>query len=143
MARCPTPSRCPSCSSLHRMGTRSTADRSPAPCSARWWRPAWGSFMFRRTTRSCAWRSLGAVTTERTMAMNVLFEGMADMASGDSPAVTALCLDSRQITPGAVFVALAGLQAHGLDFVEEACRRGAVAVVHDGHSQADERPDEI
>lgn len=75
------------------------------------------------------------------MAMNVLFEGMADMPSGDWPAVTDLCLDSRQVTPGAVFVALAGLQAHGLDFVEEACRRGAVAVVHDGHSQADERPD--
>src|SRR5690625_3042696 len=97
--------------------------------------------MFRRTTRSCSWRSLGAVMTERTMAMNVLFEGLADMPSGDWPAVTDLCLDSRQVTPGAVFVALAGLHAHGLDFVEEACRRGAVAVVHDGHSQADERPD--
>src|SRR5690625_6917226 len=76
--------------------------------------------MFRRTTRSCSWRSLGAVMTERTMAMNVLFEGLADMPSGDWPAVTDLCLDSRQVTPGAVFVALAGLHAHGLDFVEEA-----------------------
>jgi len=79
--------------------------------------------------------------TERAMSMNVLFDGMADMASGNWPAVTDLCLDSRQVAPGAVFVALAGLQAHGLDFVEEACRRGAVAVVHDGRGRAAERPD--
>ncbi len=39
--------------------------------------------------------------------------------------------DSRSAAPGLVFAALPGLRAHGVDFVEEAVGRGAVAVLSD------------
>ena len=39
--------------------------------------------------------------------------------------------DSRRVQPGDVFIALKGLKAAGTDFVDDAIRRGAVAVVSD------------
>jgi UDP-N-acetylmuramoyl-L-alanyl-D-glutamate--2,6-diaminopimelate ligase len=44
-------------------------------------------------------------------------------------AVTGVQSDSRLIRPGEVFVAVHGTQAHGLRFVDDACARGAAAVV--------------
>jgi UDP-N-acetylmuramoyl-L-alanyl-D-glutamate--2,6-diaminopimelate ligase len=46
----------------------------------------------------------------------------------DTP-VHGLAADSRRVRPGDLFVALPGLQAHGADFVGEALRRGAAALV--------------
>ena len=43
--------------------------------------------------------------------------------------VTAVTYDSRQATPGSVFVALRGLHADGAAFARDAVARGAVAVV--------------
>lgn len=43
-----------------------------------------------------------------------------------------LTADSGAVDPGDVFVALPGARAHGLDFIAEAERRGAAAVLHDG-----------
>ncbi|MCX8087616.1 MAG: UDP-N-acetylmuramoyl-L-alanyl-D-glutamate--2,6-diaminopimelate ligase [Rhodocyclaceae bacterium] len=40
-----------------------------------------------------------------------------------------LCLDSRRIAPGDVFVALAGRHADGRAFIEDALARGAAAVI--------------
>ncbi|WP_223249118.1 Mur ligase family protein [Williamsia muralis] len=40
-------------------------------------------------------------------------------------------VDSRQVRPGDIYVALPGNRFHGMDFVGEAARRGAVAVVSD------------
>lgn len=40
-------------------------------------------------------------------------------------------IDSRQVRPGDVYVALPGDRFHGMDFVGEAATRGAVAVVSD------------
>ena len=37
--------------------------------------------------------------------------------------------DSREVAPGGVFVALAGERVDGADFVEEAIRKGARAVI--------------
>jgi len=45
--------------------------------------------------------------------------------------VSDLVLDSRDVRPGAAFVALAGARAHGLDFAAQALRRGAVVVLYD------------
>lgn len=45
--------------------------------------------------------------------------------------VTDLVLDSRDVRPGAAFFALAGEQAHGLDFAREALARGAAIVLFD------------
>jgi len=43
--------------------------------------------------------------------------------------ITGLAYDSRQVTPGDLFVAIKGLDADGHDFIRDAIRRGAVAVV--------------
>jgi UDP-N-acetylmuramoyl-L-alanyl-D-glutamate--2,6-diaminopimelate ligase len=47
----------------------------------------------------------------------------------DAPEVLAAVADSRQVTPGAVFVAVAGGSADGHRFIPDAIARGAVAVV--------------
>jgi UDP-N-acetylmuramoyl-L-alanyl-D-glutamate--2,6-diaminopimelate ligase len=43
--------------------------------------------------------------------------------------VTRVAYDSRQVVPGAVFVAMRGLKADGVAYAREAIGRGAVAVV--------------
>ena len=43
--------------------------------------------------------------------------------------VSGVSLDSRQVRPGDIYVALPGSRFHGMDFVSEAARRGAVAVI--------------
>ncbi len=45
------------------------------------------------------------------------------------PEVLALTCDSRGVTPGALFAALPGTKANGLEYVGDAVRRGAVAVL--------------
>ena len=44
-------------------------------------------------------------------------------------AVSGLAMDSRRVSPGNVFFALHGLRADGMQFVDEAIKRGAAAVV--------------
>ena len=48
-----------------------------------------------------------------------------------NPEISSVVSDSRRVTPGALFVAIAGERADGLAFAEEAVRRGAVAVASD------------
>ncbi|MFW2373376.1 MAG: UDP-N-acetylmuramoyl-L-alanyl-D-glutamate--2,6-diaminopimelate ligase [Gammaproteobacteria bacterium] len=45
--------------------------------------------------------------------------------------LTGLCLDSRKVEPGNVFVAMAGYRDHGLAFAELALKKGAVAILCD------------
>lgn len=45
------------------------------------------------------------------------------------PDVTAICYDSRKVTPGAVFVAIEGFAQDGRRYIPDAVNRGAVAVV--------------
>lgn len=42
-----------------------------------------------------------------------------------------LVADSRQVEPGAAFVALPGLRGHGLDFADDARARGAAVVIYE------------
>ena len=44
--------------------------------------------------------------------------------------ITDLVSDSRQVRPGAAFVAVSGERSHGLDYAEEAIRKGAVSYTH-------------
>ncbi|MGE5258954.1 MAG: UDP-N-acetylmuramoyl-L-alanyl-D-glutamate--2,6-diaminopimelate ligase [Hyphomicrobiales bacterium] len=48
---------------------------------------------------------------------------------GDGPEVASLHYRSQEVTPGGVFVAMRGQAADGHDFIDDALRRGAVAVV--------------
>ena len=47
-----------------------------------------------------------------------------------NPEITGITYDSRRVLPGFVFVALTGLHTDGHSFIEEAIRKGAVAVVY-------------
>ena len=58
-------------------------------------------------------------------------------ASIGETTVTAVTYDSRQAGPGAVFVALRGVNADGASFAREALNRGAVAVVSEAGAPTD------
>ena len=48
---------------------------------------------------------------------------------GGDPDIALVTCDSRAVVPGAVFFALPGAARDGHDFVPDAVRRGAVAIV--------------
>ncbi|HHO68064.1 MAG TPA: UDP-N-acetylmuramoyl-L-alanyl-D-glutamate--2,6-diaminopimelate ligase [Gammaproteobacteria bacterium] len=61
--------------------------------------------------------------------MDHLLDGLvADAAGLSGIRVRGLASDSRSLCPGDLFLAVAGLQGHGLDFLDQALARGAVAV---------------
>ena len=64
-----------------------------------------------------------------TAALGDLVVSTTGAAGARTSAFTGVAYDSRRVTDGAVFVALKGLKADGLDFVPEALRRGAALVV--------------
>ncbi|MBU6207984.1 MAG: UDP-N-acetylmuramoyl-L-alanyl-D-glutamate--2,6-diaminopimelate ligase, partial [Alphaproteobacteria bacterium] len=47
----------------------------------------------------------------------------------DSAAITGFAIDNRMVAPGCVFGAFQGAQRNGEDFIADAVRAGAVAVV--------------
>ena len=53
----------------------------------------------------------------------------AGAAAAPDPVIASIAYDSRAVTPGALFVALRGLQADGSAFAGQAIAKGAVAVV--------------
>ena len=55
-------------------------------------------------------------------------------SAATNPQVTHLASDSRRVQHGGLFVAIGGSQADGHDFIDQACRRGAVAVVAQRHA---------
>ncbi|MGY6554113.1 MAG: UDP-N-acetylmuramoyl-L-alanyl-D-glutamate--2,6-diaminopimelate ligase [Wenzhouxiangella sp.] len=72
------------------------------------------------------------------MAWAELLRGLAQPAQ--DVWVTDLCLDSRQVRAGALFVARRGGSTHGLDFAPAAVAAGAVAILHDGAREISEDP---
>ncbi|MCG8406642.1 MAG: UDP-N-acetylmuramoyl-L-alanyl-D-glutamate--2,6-diaminopimelate ligase [Phycisphaerales bacterium] len=58
-----------------------------------------------------------------------------DLEFGSDPKsdfdITDICCDSRQVKPGALFVAVTGTSVDGASFASDAARRGAVAIVAD------------
>src|SRR5512142_1227867 len=50
-------------------------------------------------------------------------------AGTEGTAITNVVVDSRQCTPGSVFVALAGERVDGHQFIGDALARGAIAVI--------------
>ena len=88
-----------------------------------------------RIPARCSYRSAGALAQYRFGSMRVskMTEGMDITFLGDmDPDVHGITLDSRQVEPGDIFVALVGQQFDGRAFVPEAVERGAVAVLASG-----------
>jgi len=74
---------------------------------------------------STGWgRTLSASLAELTAAL-----GISPPLGAEDVTVDAICDDSRDVGPGALFVAIPGAVHDGADFVGEALDRGAVAVV--------------
>ncbi len=66
---------------------------------------------------------LSSLTERLNIEATTHLQGFAD------PEVSAICYDSRKVTPGAVFVAIEGYTADGHRFIPDAVNQGAVAVV--------------
>lgn len=60
-----------------------------------------------------------------------VLNGDAQVLGSEDSLLQGLTMDSREVRPGYLFLACRGLQQHGLEYLPEAIRRGAVAVVYD------------
>ncbi len=63
------------------------------------------------------------------MTLASLLAGLASVSLVHDRLVSGLCLDSRRVVPGDLFLAVQGSRGHGADHVAEALERGAAAVV--------------
>jgi UDP-N-acetylmuramoyl-L-alanyl-D-glutamate--2,6-diaminopimelate ligase len=57
-----------------------------------------------------------------------LLDGIAEVPANDAK-VADLAIDSREVRPGGLFLALKGRRSHGLEFAADAAARGACAVL--------------
>ena len=56
---------------------------------------------------------------------------LASLVPGASGVVTGVCLDSRRVRPGDLYVGLPGARTHGARFAADAARAGAIALLTD------------
>ncbi|HZP15404.1 MAG TPA: UDP-N-acetylmuramoyl-L-alanyl-D-glutamate--2,6-diaminopimelate ligase [Nocardioides sp.] len=65
--------------------------------------------------------------------MSALLDVFEELSLDGDPdtEVTGVCLDSRRVQPGDLYVALAGATSHGANYTEQAFAAGAVAVLTD------------
>lgn len=71
--------------------------------------------------------------------LEMLFDGVAPVKGALRPlSVLGIAVDSRCVSPGDLFFALAGTTEHGAHYIDQALARGAIAVVvEEGHSTAE------
>jgi len=72
---------------------------------------------------------MAAPALNRAWRLGDLLVGFADAGNAGERQVSALTLDSRTVLPGTLFVACQADRGHGLDFADEAVRRGASAIL--------------
>ena len=60
-----------------------------------------------------------------------LLEGFAVIEENDDCEISAIQIDSRLLEQGDLFIAMQGVEKHGLEFLSEAEKMGAVAVLYD------------
>ncbi len=63
------------------------------------------------------------------MQLRSLFESAGIDPGPSNPEISGLCIDSRSVKPGDLFVALPGSRHNGAQFIQEAVEKGAVAIV--------------
>jgi len=71
-----------------------------------------------------------------TRRLRDLLFGLVTVPAADDREVRALCMDSREVTPGSLFIATAGSRVDGRAYIADACARGAVAVLYDAGGAA-------
>ncbi|MES9993092.1 MAG: UDP-N-acetylmuramoyl-L-alanyl-D-glutamate--2,6-diaminopimelate ligase [Candidatus Thiodiazotropha sp.] len=68
-----------------------------------------------------------------------LLQGLVSVPVYEDCEVTAITQDSRDVTPGTLFIACAGERHHGLAFAQQAVSQGAVAIVWETDGDEGER----
>ncbi len=66
-----------------------------------------------------------------TMRLSELLRGIVTVKPADDRDVRALAIDSRRVTPGALFFALPGARVDGRDYLAQALASGAAAVLYE------------
>ena len=64
------------------------------------------------------------------MKLRDIFENTKLAEAAGDVEITGICIDSRKIMPGDIYVCIEGTQVDGHDFVKEAVERGAAAILH-------------
>lgn len=65
----------------------------------------------------------------KAKSLRTLLQGIVDVPEKMDREVQGVSLDSRDVAPGSVFIACAGISSHGLEYVDQAVRQGAVSVL--------------
>ena len=66
-----------------------------------------------------------------SMSLKQLLDDFCDQNLTDNIRITGLTLDSRKVSVGDLFIACAGTQQHGAEFIPAAVKAGAVAIVYE------------
>lgn len=80
---------------------------------------------------------MNQATPRFEMALQKLFDGFAQGDVCEQTHIRDMKLDSRQVNPGDLFVAVRGTEADGVHFIDRAIERGAVAVALDASRSAE------
>jgi len=72
----------------------------------------------------------------QSMSLTELLFNIADVSSSQVCLVSGLALDSRDIKPGYVFIAMKGAVNHGIEFARIAVENGAVAILNDASEES-------
>ena len=76
---------------------------------------------------------MAAWKTPAGVRLDQLLEGLSEPGDCAGRSVSGVTLDSRQVEPGALFLACSGRRGHGLDHIDQALARGAAAVFYEPH----------
>lgn len=72
---------------------------------------------------------MAARSQDQAPLLSQLLQGLTAVSPAQDVRIAGLALDSRQVRPGYLFFAVAGTQAHGVDFIADALAAGAAAII--------------
>lgn len=78
------------------------------------------------------------LTQAPTKLLSRVFEGVTSIGELSDIGITDVCLDSRKVIPGALFIAVAGESTDGIKYVSQALEKGAIAVAFEAGSAIEE-----
>ena len=83
---------------------------------------------------------MAAMELNPPMKLSELLQGIIDVPADMERVINELCLDSRKIKPGDLFLASAGHTVHGYEYIDTAIEAGANAVLWETHPDIDTLP---